>query len=233
MSLVDEEALEEEVSIIADCVKVEKERRITRINKVVGHPHSHTLKEFFKNSSENDSEVLDLVDVVNDKSKVFRCFKKSPGRPKVTLPMSDDFNQCVALDLKQRNKKFIFYCICTFSRLTRAAIVQDTLPKTIFAGILKCWVLGNGIDPGIPQKILFNNGGEFNNPEGLDLAEKYGMGMHGVTAAHSPYSNGLCKKNHEIVDRILEKMMADDKAINEAEALDNAMFVKNLEPHNK
>ena len=233
LSLVEEDALEEEIFLMADCNKEEKERKITRIHKVLGHPLPQTLKEFFRNSSENEPEVLNLVDEVHGKCEVCRRFKKSPGRPKVALPMSDDFNQCVALDLKERNKKFILYCICTFSRLTRAVIIKDKKPKTIVAGILKCWVLGNGIGPGIPQKFLFDNGGEFNNGEVLDLAEKHGMKMHGVTAAHSPFSNGLCEKNHEIVDRIMEKMMADDKAIKEEDALDNALFVKNLEPNNK
>ena len=90
---------------------------------------------------------------------------------------------------------------------TRGVILKDKLPKSIVSGILKCWVLGNGIGPGIPEKFLFDNGGEFNNPEVLDLAEKHGMKMHGVTAAHSPFSNGLCEKNHEIVDRMMEKKL--------------------------
>ena len=80
---------------------------------------------------------------------------------------------------------------------------------------------------------LFDNGGEFNNPEVLDLAEKYGMKMHAVTAAHSPYSNGICEKNHEIVDRMMSKIMADDKDISENEALNHALFAKNIEPNNK
>ena len=233
LSLVEENCLDDEIFMMSDCEAKEKEKRITRIHKVLAHPLPHILKTFFKNSSENDPEVMDIIDAVHEKCEVCRKFRKSPARPKVAFPMSDDFNKCVALDLKQRNKKYILYCVCTFSRLTRAIIIKDKLPKTIVSGILKCWVLGNGIGPGIPDKFLFDNGGEFNNIEVLDLAEKHGMKMHGVTAAHSPFSNGLCEKNHEIVDRMMEKTMADDKAITETDALDNALFAKNIEPNNK
>ena len=137
---------------------------------------------------------------MSDNCEVCKRFKKSPNRPKVGLPTSSDFNEVVALDLKERNnnKEYILYCICTFSRLTRGVIIKDKKPDTIVKGIIDCWVLGKGIGPGIPGKFLFDNGGEFNNSQVIDLAEKYGIKMHGTTAAHSPFSNGLCEQNHEI-----------------------------------
>ena len=233
LPLVEEYILDDEIFMMSDCEKKEKEKRISRIHKVLAHPLPQILKTFFKNSSENDPEVMKIIDEVHEKCEVCRRFRKSPARPKVGLPMSDDFNKVVCMDLKQINKKYILYCICTFSRLTRGVIIKDKLPKTIVSGILKCWVLGNGIGPGIPEKFLFDNGGEFNNPEVLDLAEKHGMRMHGVTAAHSPFSNGLCEKNHQIVDTMMNKLMSGDKALKEVDALDNALFAKNIEPNNK
>ena len=133
----------------------------------------------------------------------------------------------------KKNKEYILYCICTFTRLTRGVIIKDKKPDTIVKGILDCWVLGKGIGPGIPGKFLFDNGGEFNNPKVIDLAEKHGIKMHGTTAAHSPFSNGLCEKNHELVDRMMAKMMADDHKLKAVDALDQALFAKNIEPNNK
>ena len=233
LSLVEENELEDEAFVLSDCKEEEKLKRIARIHKVLAHPQPRILKKFFNDSSERSPEISKMVDAVTDKCEVCRKFKKSPSKPKVSLPMSDDFNQCVALDLKELNKKYILYCVCTFTRLTRGVIIKNKLPKTIVSGIIQCWILGNGIGPGVPGKFLFDNGGEFNNPEVLDLAEKYGMKMHAVTAAHSPYSNGICEKNHEIVDRMMSKIMADDKDISENEALNHALFAKNIEPNNK
>ena len=110
--------------------------------------------------------------------------------------MSRDFNQCVALDLKIRrnNKKPIIYAVDTFSRLTRGKIIPNKNPPTIVKAILDIWVLGRGIGPGMPQRFMVDNGGEFNNPDLLELAEKHGIQIQAVTAAHSPFSNGICEK---------------------------------------
>ena len=235
LPLVGENILEDEVFLMDNCDKKEKERKVLKIHKVLAHPLPNILKQFFRNSSENDKEVMAAVDSVTENCSVCKRFSKSPSRPKVALPISSDFNDCVALDLKVRkqNKGYILYCICTFSRLTRAVLIQDKNPHTIVSGILDCWVLGKGIGPGIPGKFMFDNGGEFNNPEVIDLAEKHGIKMHGVTAAHSPFSNGLCERNHEVVDRMMSKLMADDSKLKANDALHQALFAKNIEPNNK
>ena len=139
------------------------------------------------------------------------------------------------MDLKENrnNKSYILYCIDTFSRLTRGVIIKDKNPATIIKGIQDCWILGKGIGPGIPNRFLFDNGGEFNNPQTLDLAEKNGINLQAVTAAHSPFSNGLCEKNHEVCDIMMAKIKAGNPKLKDQEALDYALFAKNMEPNNK
>ena len=62
----------------------------------------------------------------------------------------------------------------------------------------------------MPDKFYFDNGSEFNNPIIIDLAEKFGVSLHGTTAANSPYSNGLCERNHAVVDHMIRKIKAGD-----------------------
>ena len=235
LPIKEDEALEDEIFLLAECDRAEKEKKIRKIHQVLAHPLPEILKKFFRNSSDNDKEILSLIDKVHDKCNVCKRFRKSPSRPKVGLPVSSDFNECVAIDLKIRknNKEYILYCICTFSKLTRGVIIKDKKPATIVKGIIDCWVLGKGIGPGIPEKFLMDNGGEFNNPDVIDLAEKHGIRMHGTTAAHSPFSNGLCERNHEVVDKMMAKLMADDQTLKPEEALHHALFAKNVEPNNK
>ena len=59
-------------------------------------------------------------------------------------------------------------------------MIKDNNPITIVKVIHDCWVLGKGIGPGIPGKFSFDNGGEFNKPEVIDLAEKHELRMHGT-----------------------------------------------------
>ena len=53
--------------------------------------------------------------------------------------------------------------------------------------------------------------------------------MHGTTAAHSSFCNGLCEKNHKVVDKRMAKLMADDKTLKPDDALHHALFSKNVE----
>ena len=117
---------------MTECDDKKKEKNISKIHKVLAHPKPDILKYFFRNSSENDQETLKIIDEVLDKYEVCKKFQKSPSRPKVSLPVSNDFNECVALDLKEMrtNKEYILYCICTFSRLTRGIILKDKKTQT-------------------------------------------------------------------------------------------------------
>ena len=191
---------DDEIMLLENCSREDKFKKIKKIHEVMCHPKADILTNFFLDSTDNDEETLQLIKEVSIKCDVCVKFPKSPSRPKVAFPVSRDFNQCVALDLKEnkKNKQYILYCIDTFSRLTRGVIIKDKKPATIIKGIQDCWILGKGIGPGIPNKFLFDNGGEFNNPQTIDLAEKNGINIQGVTATYSPFSNGLCEKNHDI-----------------------------------
>merc|ERR1711954_632482 len=124
------------------------------------HPKPEILKTFFKDSSTNDDETMRIVNEVYHACKICKYkFKKSPPKPKVALPVSNDFNQCVSIDLKGPwNKRYILYCVDTFSRLTRGVIIKDKTPQSIIKGILDCWVLGCRIGPGMPAKFIHDNG---------------------------------------------------------------------------
>ena len=166
-----------------------------------------------------------MVEEISRKCNVCLRHNRTPSRPKVGLPVANDFNKCVALDLKIRhNKKPILYAVDTFSRLTRGIIIKNKEPGSIVRGILDVWVLGKGIGPGIPDRFIVDNGTEFNNADFIDLTEKHGINVQLVTAAYSPYSNGVCEKNHEIVDKMMEKLLDDDNNLSQTQALDYALF---------
>ena len=67
----------------------------------------------------------------------------------------------------------------------------------------------------------------------IDLAEKFGISLSKVTAAHSPFSNGICERNHQIVDLMMAKIKAADPTISHQESLDYALHAKNMEMTNK
>ena len=73
-------------------------------------------KKLFKDSSMDDIETMKTIEEVSRECSVCLHHRRTPSRPKVALPMSSSFNQCVAIDLKERktNKDYILYAVDTF-----------------------------------------------------------------------------------------------------------------------
>ena len=107
-----------------ECTVKEKEKKV---HQILCHPREEVLKAFYRDSSENNSETLKLVEEVSRKCAVCLHHKRTPSRPKAGLPLSRTFNQCVAIDLKERRKNntYIIHAIDTFSRLTRGKILKN------------------------------------------------------------------------------------------------------------
>jgi transposase InsO family protein len=52
---------------------------------------------------------------------------------------------------------------------------------------------------------MTDNGGEFSNEKFKEVASIMGVNIL-TTAAESPFQNGMCERNHAIVDNMLEKL---------------------------
>ena len=84
------------------------------IHHVMCHTKPEILKTFFRDSSENDDETMRVIDEVYHACKICKFkFKKSPSKPKVALPVSNNFNQCVSIDLKGPWNKAAFFTALT------------------------------------------------------------------------------------------------------------------------
>ena len=87
---------------VDDCNDKEKKAKIKRVHHVMGHPREDSLKSLFKDSSINDRKTMKLIEEISRECSVCIHHRRTPSRPKVALPMSRNFNQCVAIDLKER-----------------------------------------------------------------------------------------------------------------------------------
>ena len=116
-----------EIMEVTDCDDKEKRTKIKKVHQILGHPREETLKTFYKDSSQSDEETMRIIEEISRECPVCLHFRRTPSRPKVGLPLSRTFNQCVAIDLKDRktNKTFILYAVDTFSRLARAKILKN------------------------------------------------------------------------------------------------------------
>ena len=113
--------------------------------------------------------------------------------------------------------------------MIKGKVVNDKNKNTIIKGIESKWIIGDGAGPGHPSKGFFSdNGGEFLNDDMIDFASAMDITVK-MTAAHSPWMNGSCERNHATVDKLVEKLREDDPKLDLQKAVDIACFVKNTE----
>ena len=61
---------------------------------------------------------------------------------------------------------------------------------------------------GIPEGVLNDNGGEFTADKIREVKSVLNV-KDLTTAAESPWQNGMCEKNHQLVDSMLAQMRLD------------------------
>ena len=89
---------------------------------------------------------------------------------------------------------------------------------------LESWILTRF---GAPKSILVDNGGEFVNGKMTDLCQNFNIRIL-TTAGYSPFQNGLCERNHSVVDEIIDRMMTSGRYTSVKAALGAAIFAKNI-----
>ena len=215
----------EEVLITLGENKSEKEKKIGKLHHQFGHPSARRLILLFKDAGIYDKETNAIVDKLTNSCESCVKHSKTPSRPVVSMNMAHEINDIVALDLKEfeKGKIYFLHMIDLASRFSRSCVIKSKEPKVIVENLITKWI-GSGL--GAPRKILCDNGGEFANQTFLDLCENMNIeAMH--TAAFSPFSNGVCERNHAVVDDMVYRMMAEDKDLKVEVALAWAVNAKN------
>ena len=143
-------------------------------------------------------QIEKLNNDVAENCDTCNTFKRNKPRPVVAAPLSRNFNDVIAMDLKilYHQKLYIIYFIDLFTRFVKGATLKRKKPDVVVESFITTWI-ASGF--GSPRKVLVDNGGEFDNPLYLEAMEQYGIEVC-ATGAHSPWSNGVCERNHHVVD---------------------------------
>ena len=204
---------------------LEKKKMVLKLHQQFGHPSVKRLRNLLADAGVKDKICFDIVENITDGCNICRKYKRTPSRPVVSLPLARDFNEVVAMDLKEWKKGEVYFLhlVDVATRFCRSAVIYDKKRKTIIDKVIEIWI-GTGI--GCPEKFLADNGGEFANEEFTDMCENLNIRvMH--TAAQSPFSNGLCERNHAVIDDMVAKIMADQPECSIGTALAWAIHAKN------
>ena len=120
-----------------------KSKKIEKLHRQFGHYSFDGMVSLLKNSGISGSDVSKIVRDVIDKCTICKRHKRTPPRPVVSIPLSNKFNDVVALDLKKWKDGQILYIIDLFSRFTRGKLLKSKKPVVVMNAFVECW-LGSG-----------------------------------------------------------------------------------------
>ena len=104
------------------------------------------------------------------------------------MPMTRDFNEIIAVDLKLWQGKLILHIVDMFTRYTISSFIPNKTPAAVVESLMTNWFCYFGY----PTKAIFNdNGGEFVGKEMVELKNQLDIRSI-TTGAEAPFQNGMC-----------------------------------------
>ena len=94
---------------------------VNKVHRYFGHRSGRRIWDMFAKANRLAGKRKAVLEEI-EKCSVCSKFKKSPPRPKVGLPVANDFNEVVGLDLKVVDKDkghYILWIVDLFSKLTK------------------------------------------------------------------------------------------------------------------
>ena len=194
-----------DVTIVLQCkTELSTEEKALKLHRQFAHPRVEKLLKLLKNAGNGDEDLVKQVKKVSSECKVCREYRKAPPRPVVGLSMGNEFNDCVAMDLKKYQNIYLLHLIDHATRLSACAPIRDKRPETIIRELFKIWIQIYGF----PRKFLSDNGGEFSNEKFRTMCGEVNVNVN-TTAAESPWSNGLCERHNAIIADMIMKVRED------------------------
>lgn len=189
---------------------VERKAALVKLHRQFAHPSQTRLKALLEDAGACNDVVLQDLEGIYSSCETCKLYAKTPARPVVSLPMATRFNEMVAMDLKVlKDKRYILHMIDMFTRLSVSVFVPSKQPKDIVNAVVLHWIGGGW---GVMEGILVDNGGEFNNDHMREMGSLLNIRIS-TTGAESPWSNGLCERNHAVTDRMLEILRDENPTI--------------------
>ena len=120
-------------TFVALALTEDEETQVKKVHRYFGHRSSRRIWELFAKAKQLGGKKKAVMEVIEN-CKTCSDFKKSPPRPKVGLPVTDNFNQVVGLDLKVVDKtkgEYILWMVDLFTKMIKGKYIKNKFPETI------------------------------------------------------------------------------------------------------
>ena len=195
---------------------------LIKLHRQFAHPPLKKLKSLLQDANLWKDDYTDMLEDIVRRCDLCKRYSKTPPRPVVGMPMATQFNEKVAMDLKQWNGQWILHIIDMWSRYTISVFINRKRSSEVINALMQKWV---GIF-GVMGSIMTDNGGEFSSDEMREVMSILNVRVI-TTAAESPFQNGLCERVHAVTDRMLLKLQEENETTDRQTLLSWANMARN------
>lgn len=196
---------DEESKIVLLCNDSDVKKQAEKLHRYFGHPSFKRLKEVVQESDFNNKELIKEIEKVSTTCDHCQRYRRDRSRPKSSLLSPGEVNEIVCMDLKTLSTGHImFHAIDLFSRFSTTTIIGDKNRETIINALFRYWISIFGR----PNLFLTDNGGEFMNKDFIEMSEQLEISVK-TTAAHAPFSNGVCERHNGVIADAYNKLIED------------------------
>ena len=182
----------------------DKTAALEKLHKQFGHRPKQSFENLLKSADSWSPDMSEILSTIIDGCEGCIKRKRNPDRPVVAMPMASEFNEKIAIDLSFYKDNIILHMVDMWSRLSISVPISRKKPSEVINSLMKSWIAYFGV----PGSILNDNGGEFTAEEIREMKSMLNV-VDLTTGADSPWQNGLCEKNHALIDTILERLDED------------------------
>ena len=198
-----------------------------KIHRHFSHARKERIRKLLEDAGIWNTEYSKALSEIEETCKSCKIYKKPPSRPVVGLSFAKCFNEIVGIDLKDfkhEGKVYkLLHVVDHATRFSQATRVKSKTKEEILKALFECWICVFGP----PQRILSDNGGEFLNKDFIELCDKFDIKIK-MTAAESPWGNGMVERHHKVLCNTLEMTLEEiknfDIALNWAIQAKNSLY---------
>ena len=195
------------VSTVSECERIKEadaKKKALKLHRRFAHANSKRIIELLRTSGKSDKVIEEELQKIQNSCDFCLKHRRASPRPTVCLPLAREFNEVVAMDLKKIDGVWILHCIDYLTRFSAAHTVRSHEPDEVMDKFFMIWISMFGP----PQKILSDNGGEFQGEKWESICGTFNI-THRTTSAESPFSNGVCERHNLLVAEMTEKIRED------------------------
>ena len=125
---------------LGDVDEAERHKILLKLHRQFAHPSKRRLMALLKDAGVWKNDYLDILSTIEENCQLCKSYTKTPPRPVVSLPMAHEFNEKVAMDLKQWKGRWILHRIDMWARYTVSVFINRKRPSDIIDAMMTHWI---------------------------------------------------------------------------------------------